>query len=457
MGKETQRKFRYRLGRRTLAFVMAVVMLGGMILAWQVQIHDTGMQFVGTVLERAQQVTSSNTAYLDQSTLERAWRVLKATVSKPDTYEEYDTYASLAIAKGDYSGAIPYMQGCIDTCADGDRALAVLWLRQGSLHILCDDYDMAIGCFDEALALDSGLTDAYLLRAQMKNEQGKLEEAAENLKRYLELAGDNPVIQAALAGLYESTGSFERAVECYTLAIDSGNYDVNNLASRGRCRILIGEVEAARKDLERFFREDGKDPKGDYLAMLGMCHMEAEDYKSAVRTLHSAIDHGYQDTYLIYSQSTACAYVMEDYDLVLTDGAKALEAAPVDADTSSVLKWMGFAHFARSEMNEAADRFAQALSQNGDLEFVNYYAGVACMTAERYKEAVSYFKVSAQRMEHASTCLYNAALCLLQQELAEEAMDALREAIRAHDDDQAVQEAESLLAVMEDYTKTLER
>lgn len=35
-------------------------------------------------------------------------------------------------------------------------------------------------------------------------------------------------------------------------------------------------------------------------------------------------------------------------------------------------------------------------------------------------------------------------------------MDALREAIRIHDDDQAVQEAKSLLAVLERYAKTME-
>lgn len=450
--------FTYRIGRRLLALFMVVILIGGMVLAWQVRIQDLRKQYVGSALEYASQVTQNNTGYLNQSVIERAWRVLTTAVRKPKTFEEFETYASLAIAKGLYEDGIGYLQSCIDTYpGESDSELARLWLRKGSLYTLSEQFEPATECYNKALSLDPNIPDAYLLRAQMESEQGDMESAAADLRTYEAMAGSHPVIQAALGGLYESAEDYENAVKCYTEAIKSEQYDVSNLASRGRCRILLGDSAGALQDLERFFQEGGADTTGDIYAMLGMCRMEAKNYADARKAFYSAIQMGYSDPKLIWTQCVACDYIMQDHDAVVEDGAKALEAIEKYGGTNEEIgelnQWIGFSYFVKNEYEQAAQAFETALGNNPALSFVPYYAGICCMSSGEHEKAAAYFLQSAQRNEYPSICLYNAALCFIQLEDYQSAEIQLAEAIEAGDDEEAVSEAKSLLAEVRAYLK----
>lgn len=458
---ETKYRFTHHWGRRLLAFFLAVVLLGSMMLAWAAQIRDLGMQYVGTTLEQAQRVMQSNTGYLNQPMLERAWRILKTLVPKPRGYDDYDTYASLAIARGDYATAADFMQGCIDTYAgDSDGEKAMLWLRKGSLYTLCEDYDNAIACYDKTLELNSNVADAYLLRAQMQNERGKTEQAVADLREYQRLNGGSQTIQAVMGSMYEAAGEYAAAVECYTQAMQGENYDISILASRGRCKILTGDALGAKSDLERYFSAGGEDGNGDINAMLGMCRMEANDYAGALESLHKAADLNYQNPQLLYSQSAACAFAIDDFETAIADGEKAIALGQAQRMTAGELseawKWVGYSHFSRSEFPEAAEALSQALAGNPGLEFANYYAGICYMSAEQPEKAVAYFEASAARKEHASICLYDSALCLLQMEQIPEAAKALLASIEANDDEKAVAGSKEILNSLAELLKTTE-
>lgn len=447
---DSKYKFSYRLGRRVLAAGMAGVLVGSMALGWAIQIRDLHNQYVGSAMEYASQVVRDNTDYMNQPAIERAWRVLNNAIGKPKTYEEFETYASLSIARGEYGDGIDYLQKCIDLYAgEPGRELAMLWLRKGSLYTLTEDYESAAACFDRTLSLDDSLADAYLLRAQMKSEMGQNEAAAEDLRTYEAMAGSHPVIQAALGGLYESVENYASAVECYSLAIESGKYDVDNLASRGRCRILTEDSEGALLDLERFFREGGKDTSGDIFAMLGMCRMDAEDYEGAIKAFHSAIQMDYSDKRLLLNQCVICGYVSGDYETVISDGNRAMELGVQEGASGKELgelnQWIGSAHFIRQESEEAAAAFENAVRYDPELPQMNYYAGICNMSIGENEKAAAYFEESARRGEYASICLYDSALCYVQLEDFEAAQKALEAAIEANDDETAVTEARDLL------------
>ncbi|MBE6970483.1 MAG: hypothetical protein E7442_10255, partial [Ruminococcaceae bacterium] len=93
---------------------MAFVLLLGIFLNGAIQIRFARLEYLGTVLEHAAAVTEENTDYLNDGSLKRAWNILRYAVGKPKTYDEYDMYTSLAIARTEYGEAIQYMQGCID-------------------------------------------------------------------------------------------------------------------------------------------------------------------------------------------------------------------------------------------------------------------------------------------------------------------------------------------------------
>ena len=448
--------FAYRTGRRVLAFALAAVLLGSMMLAWGARVRDLRKAYAGSALEYASQVLQSNTGYLNEPAVERAWQILTNAVRKPKTFEEFETYASLSIAKGDYKEAIGYLEHCIDLYSgDSDGELALLWLRKGSLFTLTEDFKTAQDCYDKALQLDETIPDAYLLRAQMESELGNMEAAVKDLKRYESLAGPQPVIQAALGGLYESAQDYENAEKCYTQAISSENYEVNILAARGRCRILLGDTEGALRDLERYLREGGEDPTGDVHAMLGMCRMEAQRYEDARKSFDAAIRAGYADEKLLWAQRVACDYILKDYDAVIQDGGKALELMEAqggtDGEMGELNQWIGFSYFIKNDYEAALQAFEQARKQNAQLSEITYYAGICAMSVGKDEQAVEYFLESAERGEYTSVCMYNAALCEIRLEDHLTAAAYLQASIDAGDDENAVTEAKELLDQVKEY------
>ncbi|MDO5445972.1 MAG: tetratricopeptide repeat protein [Eubacteriales bacterium] len=453
--------FKNHFWKRLLALFLALLMLGGTLLAYRAQIRTTGLEYAGTLLEQAYAVTNSNSAYLSKSFLERAWEVLTNAVFKPRSYQEFETYASICIAKGEYADAAEYMQGCIEKYpGDSDSELGLLYLRKGSLYTLTEQDEPAMECYNQALALDDTLSDAYLLRAQIFSTNGDNPSAAADLEKYQSISGPNPVISAALGGLYESMEDYSSAIPAYTQAIDSGEYETESLASRARCLILTEDTKSAMGDLERYFEEKGSDPTGEYHAMLGMCYMEYERFTEAIETFHSAADLGYADSYMLYQQCVACGYITKDYETVVTDGKKAIELAEKaggkESEIAELYQWIGLSYFIQNDLENAGPAFENVLKYSPEMEYINYYAGICLMSGGETEKALKYLERSAELGEYVSICSYNAALCHIQLEEYETAEKLLEAAIEANDDEEAVLESKEMLAQLEAFLESSE-
>jgi len=458
---QSRGRFSWKLFRRIFAAFMALLLIASMALGYAAQIRFAQMNYVGTVLEHVAAVTADNTDYLNEDSLQRAWKILKYAVGKPKTYEEYEMYSSLAIARTDYAGAIPYMQGCIDLYpGQKDRGLAVLEMRLGSLYALCDDLDNAIASFDRAIELEPQLADAYLLRAQMLSLAGRQEAVVADIRSYDALAGDNPAIRAAIGGLYESAGDYESAVKCYSLGLEqSGGTDPDLLAARGRCRVLIQEMDTARQDFMDFFANGGQDPTGEYNLMLGLCQMEAGEYEKALNSFHNAVNAGYAQQALVYSQCVLCAYVLGDYETVITDGEKALEALnkpqQQEPDTTAAAEglmskeeihhWMGLARMAGEDFQGARAEFLMIGDTAKAPEGVLYYLGLCSASLGENEAAIAYYNQSIAMEQMVSLCLYNRGVAYLQMEKLEEGLTDLITVLQRNDDADAATAAAMLL------------
>ena len=451
-----------KLWKRILAGCMAFLLIASMAMSWAVQIRFEQMEYLGTVLEHAAAVTEENTEYLSESSLKRAWNILRYAVGKPKSFDDYEMYASLAIARKEYGEAIQYMQGCIDLYSgESQNALGVLYLRLGSLYALTEDSQSAITSFDKALELVPGLADAYLLRAQMYAILEDMDQAVADIRHYEELAGDDPTIRASIGTLYESAGEYENAVACYTVGIEQAtSVDPELLASRARCYLLLGKTAEAKKDLDRFFAEGGTDPTGERNAMLGTCCMEAEEYERAIRSFHNALTAGYAQKALLYSQCVLCAYITGDYETVITDGEKAL-AAMNKTDSQSTLpggdteglmskaelhQWIGLAKMAKEDFSGAREQFL-AIEELGEApEGVLYYMGLCSASLGDNEEAVACYSQSIERDELTSLCYYNRGVSYLQMEKLEEGLTDLITVMQRNDDADATAAAEQLLS-----------
>lgn len=452
-----------KLWRRILAGSMVFALIASMIMGWAVQIRFAQMEYLGTVLEHAAAVTQENTEYLSESSLKRAWNILRHAVGKPKSFEDYEMYASLAIARKEYAEAIQHMQGCIDLYSgESPNELGVLYLRLGSLYALTEDSESAITSFDKALELVPGMADAYLLRAQMYATLDDMDHAVADIRHYEELAGNDPTIRAAIGTLYESAGEYENAVACYTAGIEQmTSVDPELLASRARCNLLLGKTAAAKTDLDRFFAEGGTDPTGERSAMLGICCMDAEEYERAIRSFHNALTAGYTQKALLLSQCVLCAYILGDYDTVVTDGEQALTALSETDDSQSTSlvpyteglmskaelhQWIGLAKMAKEDFSGAREQFLAIEEQGEAPEGVLYYMGLCSASLGENEEAVEYYSQSIEREELTSLCYYNRGVSYLQMEKLEEGLTDLITVLQRNDDADATAAAKQLLS-----------
>ncbi|MBR1846041.1 MAG: tetratricopeptide repeat protein [Oscillospiraceae bacterium] len=445
---EKQRESSKKIWKRIMAGFLVLVFVLGMALTMRAQIRFTGLDYVGRVSEYAAQLTAENTGYLSRSTIDRAWSILRTTIRRPRTYQDFDLYASLAIAREDYETAIPYMRGCVDTYDGGnDGDLAVLWLRLASLHVLNEDYGAGIEALDSALALNDKLSSAYFLRAELNYTLGNNAAAVADLDVYRTLEDSSPIVLASLAPLYESTGEYAAAEECYTAGITSGqDSDVELLLNRGRCRMLQGKMNEALEDLEAYFSRGGSDEKGEAAAMLAVCRMNAGRYAEAYTMFHRAVRDGYADPDALYSQSLLCAYMAGDYAGAAGDGEKAIKAAEARGENSAELHyWVGLAELVLGEYTDASAHLEQAARLDDSQQDLNYYRGVAALAQDLVEQAITFFDRSLELEESVTQSLYNRAIAYLSQGRFWEATRDLRLVVERGDDADLSAKAQEIL------------
>ncbi len=434
-----------------MAMLMVLVLILSMYLVYRAQIRFSGLNYVGQIADYAAQITESNTGYLSESTLDRAWTILRTTIRHPRTYDDFNMYASIAVAREDYGGAISYLQSCIDTYSGNDDAeLAVLYLRLASLYVLTENYDNALSRLNKAIELDGTLSSAYFLRAEMNMVLGNERDAVADLNAYKDLGHPNPEILVSFGPLYESTGDFESAIDCYTAGItNEQTYEVGYYADRARCRLHLGDTAGARRDLEDYFSREGEDPGGEAAAMLAACRMNDGDYSGATKMFHRAVADGYETPTVLYSQSVLCAYLSGDYATAIQDGEKAIKGLDEAGENSAELRsWVGLACLAQGDYKQATEQFKEASKRDSSLKDISYYLGVSTLAQEETEQAIEYFTASIEKEESVTASLYNRAVCYLQLGLAQEARTDLTAVTERADDQELMAQAEELLKLL---------
>ena len=403
-------KFENRIWLRTLALVLVVLIIFSMYLGMESRILFSGTQYVGRIAEYAASITEDNTGYLTQKRLDRTWSILKSLIRKPKTYDQYEMYASIAIAREDYSGAIQYLKGCIETYTGNDsKELAVMMLRLASLYVITEDYAAALTQLDRTMEKDPGLASAYFMRAEMRMVLGDMDGAAEDVDRYLELDGGSPVIMSSLGQLYENVGHPDKAAECYSLAAENDPHGYVDLA---RCRIVTGDIKGARSSLETFRIISSEDKNGEVSALYGVCLMDSGEYTEAASEFRKAVEDGYAPAQLMYEQAMMCSYFAGDYEAALLDGGDVLTAKKAASEPLAETEvWIGLCHLMLRQYEEAQDSFQTAMDEDPEREDLRYYLGICAMSLERTWKAIGLFTESIDRGENVTACAYNRALC----------------------------------------------
>ncbi len=446
--EDEKKRPKNKLWRRILAVILIIALVASPIVMLKTQIRFSRLNYVEETASYAAQITEDRTEYLSENRLNRAWKYLQTLVKKPETYHDYELYASIAIAREDFEAAAEYLEGCLQT-ADGEAAAdpAVLNLRLASLFILEEKPDLAAGYLDKAIELDPGLTSAYFLRGQLRAESGDTEGAAADLKSYVLQPDADPAIAASLAPLFEEAGDIPTAMACYTAGIGASETpDAALYKGRAKCFIRQEDLASARQDLERYFALTDADPSGEASAMLAMCLMDSGEYEDAAAYFGKAVENGYADTKLLYGQSMMCNYAAEKYEEAIADGKKVIAAGEEDeSDVNEAQFWTGMSYMALGEYRNAETYLLKAEEGSPDREDIHYYLGVCAMVNGKQEAAAKEFTTSVEKDESRDASLYNRAICYVQLGRYDEALEDLEKAADSTVDPEVAADAADLL------------
>ena len=440
--KESTKRFRPLT--KVLAVVLVICIFFSAYLSVMTQVRYEQKQYVNTILELASNVTAENTAYLTASRVDRAIYFLKMLVRKPHTYEQFEQYASLYIAREDYGTAIEYMKQGLDVYDPDDiPGVAQLNLRIGCLFVLTGQYEEAVSFFNTAIGKKPDLADAYVLRAQMMYELGYTASAVCDMNKYAELSGNSPAIQSSLGLLYESIGDIEHAYECYTVAIDSADEpDAEIYYSRARCCMQLEDAEGACADLEQFFAAGGTDTDGSAAAMLCYSRGKGGDYAGALEMGKIAVEKGYIDSAAVYSQCVLYAFCVEKYSEAAEYAHKAIALGVSDAE---MYQWAAVSEMTLGDYEKAVKDFQSALLADPQLTDARYNLAVCLMALEQYSEAKCWYTASIDAGENITASLYARGVCCFMTDDIEGGTADLLAVIERNDDKKIVEDAKALL------------
>ncbi|MDR0688372.1 MAG: tetratricopeptide repeat protein [Prevotellaceae bacterium] len=118
----------------------------------------------------------------------------------------------------------------------------VLWC---SLADILDDADEGVKAYDYALLLDEKMVSAYVGKAELLNEQGKLDEAGALLRKGLEVCPYDVDLYDMLVEHYEEKQDYDSAMECCNKMISKDPYDPQPWLSFARVCSYMERYEEA--------------------------------------------------------------------------------------------------------------------------------------------------------------------------------------------------------------------
>lgn len=412
-GADTRKK---SWGVRIAAAMLAVLMICSLLLIDAVKVTIYRQSYGETnVLAAAGNYLVDSTAYVSESTLERAAQAIERALTKPTTLEDFYNLASESIAKAEYADALACVDVCLEMAESSTEGVEAamyvdLLMKKGCLLALLNDYDQALLCFDRVITTDSTQAQAQLLKTQIYAEQGETAAAIESLLAYIALAPADYDMRAALVQLYYVQGNF--------------------LAAESACDEYLALTY---------------DSNGVIHFMRGASRLQNGSYGLAMEDLVVAAKRGYEDPALCYGQAAICAYLLGNSDMVLSYGAEAIAIGSDQLDYGTLYSYMGLSSMLLEKFEDAAAQFTSAIEQGQPEAPMRYYRGVSRMAQGEAAAAIEDFTAAIEGGEATAQCYYNRGACYLQSGDRLKALEDMRTVAAIDQDEELTAIARSLI------------
>ncbi|MES1943358.1 hypothetical protein PC39_04542 [Salinisphaera sp. PC39] len=212
-------------------------------------------------------------------------------LSAPATVEMRSHLAQLHAAAGDHRKVIETLEPILDDEAAVEELSARTWLALGNAHANLGQWDQAVGPLQRAS--EAGTRDEALYRLQLAvaMEAGRLDSAADALRRLLELAPDNKTYWMQLAAVHSQRGAHPEAVAALEVARHKGMLTTpEDRLQWVRAQLASGNPFDAARRLGDWMQAGDVPVNGDTWRLLATAWTEAEEIAKAVDPLRRAAD-----------------------------------------------------------------------------------------------------------------------------------------------------------------------
>src|SRR5262249_50295109 len=133
--------------------------------------------------------------------------------------------AGVYFSEGDYADATQLLEKLASTEKSADNARAAK-VRLAEYHLARKQFEAAEVVISDILGKDSRNTEGLQLRAGLRIERGRLDDAIADLRQALNDQPKSAVLMLLLAQAYERGGSIELADKQYADALMASAYDI---------------------------------------------------------------------------------------------------------------------------------------------------------------------------------------------------------------------------------------
>ena len=401
-GRPPEKKRRgYGLLLRLIALVLVVALFVGMT-----SVDFSLVRYQGTDQMAAAQYLMDQTTYLQENRFER----LKSLLTQLDSYSINLQAAERAIGRSDYDRAASFLEKAIPLCQD-DQDQAELYIRLGCVYMLAEQPEPALTAFDSGIQGKPEEAMPYLLRGQLRYQQGDLTGAAEDAGQYVDLGGAEAELLSVAASLCELGGDLEGALEALNRILGDSTPEASQaktLAERGRVKYLLGQVEEAVADIRQAKSLDENGLDGVHYAIVGMDAFQNEDYETSQQDFLKAARLSQQNNAEYYEQAILCAYMVGDYQAVRDMGK---EAQGKNFMTSTAWLLDGIALFSLEDYEAAELALTRSMDTGITPTGVYYYRGLTRLALGEYALAAQDFGEAIQLEESVLECTFNRGIC----------------------------------------------
>jgi len=430
---------RYGLWIRVTALLLVVAMLLGIM----TNVDFSLLQYQGTDQMVAAEYLMDTTPYLGSSRIQR----LKSLLTGVDAFSINLQAAEIAIGKTDYDRAAKFLNKCIPLSPD-ELQKAELYNRLGCVYMLTEDSAQAQQAFDSSIGINPEEPTPYLLRAQLRYQNGDASGAAEDADAYLNLGGQDREMLSTAASICELGGNLENAVEAFNRMLRGEAEDSEKAlayAERGRVKYLLGQNEEAVDDINRARQLDESVLTGVHYAIVGLYAYDTGDYANSREDFLKAARLSEDGNAEYYEQAILCGYLSEDFDFIRQTIA---EARKKNMMTANSLLIEGILLFSEERYEDAEAALTECLDKGTIVTGVYYYRALSRMALGNFEQAAEDFTEALNWEENKNECIFNRGVCYYAMEDFEKATADLQFIAEESGDEALALSAEELLATL---------